>query len=194
MNMHRAGKQGEWTNIPTEERSLAQKIAAKTDGNITPGNIVSVAGGAAVLSGLKDVYKGKTKRGIIKIGIGRVGDLIDGTVADKTKTKGPKGEAVDAGVDKALMAASIPVLITRGALTLPAAGLLSAQNLASGGIALEAKKRDVTLHPSENGKKAVAAQWSTIGLYAMASAARKANWLSISGNRYYFRRRRSCRL
>lgn len=175
MNLHRAGKQGEWVNTPPENRNLAQKIAAKTDGNITPGNVVSVAGGLTVLSGLKDIYQGKTKRGIAKIGIGRIGDLIDGTVADKTKTKGPKGEAVDAGVDKALMAAAIPVLVKRDVLPKGAAGLIVAQNAVSAGIAVEAKNKGQTIHPSENGKKAVAAQWATIGLYTMATAARKAN-------------------
>jgi phosphatidylglycerophosphate synthase len=175
MNLHRANKEGQWVNIPEKERNLSQKVASKTDGNITPANVVSVMGGITVLSGLKDIYKGKTKRGIVKIGVGRIGDLIDGTVAEKTGTKGPKGEAVDAGVDKALMAAAIPVLVKRDILPAPAAGLLLAQNAASAAIAMETKKQGETIHPSENGKKAVAAQWSVLGLYAMASAARKSH-------------------
>jgi len=174
MNLHRAGKQGEWASTPPHERNLAQKVAARTDGNITPGNIVSVAGGLTVLSGLHDIYKGRTKRGIIKIGAGRIGDLVDGTVAAKTKTKGPKGEAVDAGIDKGLMFAALPVLVKRGVLPAHAGGLLLAQNLASASIAVEAKQRGVTLHPSEEGKKTTAAQWSTIGLYMLAAGARKA--------------------
>lgn len=173
MNLHRAEKQGDWANIPEQERNIFQKIAAKTDGVVTPGNITSVAGGLLVLSGLRDIYKGRTRRGIAKIGIGRIGDLIDGTVADKTGTKGPKGEATDAGVDKALMAATLPVLVKRGVLPLHAAGLIGAQNIASAGLAVEAKKRGHTLHPSEEGKKAVFGQWSVVGLYVLAAAARK---------------------
>ena len=174
MNLHRAGKQGEWASTPPHKRNLAQKVAARTDGNITPGNVVSVAGGLTVLSGLKDIYKGETRRGVIKIGVGRIGDLIDGTVADKTKTKGPKGEAVDAGIDKTLMFAALPVLVKRKVLPPHVGGLLLAQNVASASIAVEAKKRGVTLHPSEEGKHTTAAQWGVVGLYTLAAVARKA--------------------
>lgn len=175
MNLHRANKKADWDEIPANERNVFQRIAAKTDGVVTPGNATSVVGAFTVASGLKDIYKGKTKRGIVKVGIGRVGDLVDGTVADKTGTKGPKGEATDAGIDKALMLTALPVLVKKGGLPKYAAGALLAQNAASAAIAAQAKQEDVTLHPSEDGKKAVFGQWGAVGLYGLAEAARRAD-------------------
>lgn len=175
MNLHRSGSKAEWTNVPEGERNLAQKVAARTGGIVTPGNLVSMAGGLLVLSGLNDIYHGRDKRGVAKIGIGRIGDMVDGTVAEKTKTKSPTGEAVDAGIDKVLMAAAIPVLVKRDVLPKSAAGLIVAQNIASAAIAVEGKRREIGIHPSEDGKKSVAAQWGSIGLYSLAIVARKAD-------------------
>lgn len=180
MNLHRANKKADWDDIPPSERNVFQRIAAKTDGTVTPGNVVSVAGAATVASGLKDIYKGKTSRGVVKVGIGRIGDLIDGTVADKTGTKGPKGEATDAGIDKALMMTALPVLVKKGGLPKYAAGALVVQNVASAGIAAQAKQEGVELHPSEAGKKAVFGQWGAVGLYGLAEVARRADSPNIA--------------
>lgn len=173
MNLHRADRVGQWESIPENKHNHWQKIAAKTDGKITPANAVSVAGGSLVLAGLHDIYKGKTRKGLVKVGIGRMADLADGTVAEKTGTKSPVGEAVDAGVDKALMAATVPVLMKREVLPPIAAGAIFAQNAASASVSVLAKRSGESLHPSKEGKLATFGQWTAIGLYSMASAARQ---------------------
>lgn len=175
MNLHRANKKADWEYVTDGELNGFQRAAKRTDGIVTPGNAVSAIGAAFVLSGLHDVHRGKTKRGIIKIGVGRIGDLIDGTVADKTGTKGPKGEAVDAGIDKALIASALPVLVERGGLPKYAAGAIAIQNAASAAIATKAKQEGVTLHPSEKGKNAVFGQWGAVGLFGLAEVARRAD-------------------
>lgn len=173
MNLHRTEKQPDWEKVPEEERTRVQRIAAKTNGIVTPGNITSVAGAVLVSRGLSDIKKGKTKRGLAKIFVGRVFDLVDGTVADKTGTKSPTGEAVDAGLDKAVMFQAADVLQKRGFLPKHASRILLAQNVASAGLSLEAKARGVELHPSEEGKKGTAGQWMAVGLYSLATVARK---------------------
>ena len=92
MNLHRVEGVADWAKPNLPKLSKIQKIASKTNGTITPGNILSVTGGLFVVSGLVDIYRGdEMKRGIRKVGIGRAIDIIDGIVADKTGTKSPLG-------------------------------------------------------------------------------------------------------
>lgn len=172
MNLHRAGKEGQWVNVPPEDRNIAQNVAAQTNGIVTPANAVSLAGAGVVASGLKDIATGDTTKGVIKVGVGRVFDLADGMVADKTGTKSPIGEGVDVVVDKAEVALALPVLAYKGVLPKPAAGVVFALNVANAAFSSVAKRRGAEIHPSKEGKLAMFGQWMGIGMYGLSRVAK----------------------
>ncbi len=174
MNLHRAGTEGQWTSVPPEDQNPYQKIAAATNGVVTPGNAVSLAGAGLVASGLKDVGQGETSKGVVKIGAGRAFDLLDGTVAERTGTKSPVGEAMDVVVDKTELAAAVPTLVKADVLPRSAAAVITAQNLAITGFSAVAKRRGAEIHTSAEGKKAMFAQWFGVGMYGFAKLAKDA--------------------
>lgn len=173
MNLHRAGAEGQWVGIPAENQNPYQKVAAATNGVVTPGNAVSLAGAGLVATGLRNVARGETAKGVVQIGAGRIADLADGLVAEKTGTKGPVGEAMDVGIDKTEAFVVAPVLAKSGVLPKPAAGLILGQNLAIMGFSGVAKRRGREIHPSADGKKAMFGQWFGTGMYGFAAVAKR---------------------
>jgi hypothetical protein len=68
MGLHRADKIPDWERVPETYHNSWQRIAKRTRGIITPGNIVSLAGGVLVGAGLKDIQTGRKTRGVILVG------------------------------------------------------------------------------------------------------------------------------
>jgi phosphatidylglycerophosphate synthase len=170
MNLHRAEKKSDWESIIPTERSAIQKIAAKSKGIATPGNLVSLAGLLLTHSGLKDIKNSEYSFGTAKIALGRALDVVDGYVADKTKTKSSVGEAVDAGVDKLLIADALYTLRQKDVI--PSAvivtfGIQNAVNTVATGVA---KVRGIEIHSSREGKLTTAMQWAAIGGYCLDAA------------------------
>lgn len=173
MNLHLTNGDAQWRSVPEHQRNSFQRVAEETNGLATPGNAVSVAGGALVLSGLYDIAHGdKSFKGVFKIGAGRLADLIDGTVAEKTGTKCPTGEAVDAVVDKVVLAAALPIMAHKDVMPTNAAGVIFAQNLGNSIFSAIAKARGEQLHPTKEGKFATFGQWAGLGFYNLAQVAR----------------------
>jgi phosphatidylglycerophosphate synthase len=175
MNLHRSGKEGQWKSVAEEDQNIAQKIAERTNGVVTPGNTISLAGATLVASGLHDISKGNIGKGVKKLGIGRTADIIDGMAAEATGTKSPVGEAADVIIDKVETAAALPILVSADVLPKPVAGVILAQNMANTAFSAVAKRRGVELHPSKEGKLSTAGQWATIGLYGLSSVARESD-------------------
>ena len=173
MDLHRTGKQGEWVDIDPSEQNRWQKLAEQTNGVITPGNAVSVVGALAVGAGLLDISQGRTTSGIVKIGLGRVGDIMDGKVAAKTGTKSPIGEGVDAVIDKTELGAALPVLLSKKIISGTAFGSVLGLNLANAGVSAVAKHRKAEVHPSKAGKLATFGQWLAIGFYMLSAVSKK---------------------
>lgn len=173
MNLHRTEKSPQWDTIRPEERNPFQKVAAKTQGVVTPANAVSAIGAGMVAAGLRDISKGEVTKGSLKVGAGRIADVIDGTTAEKTGTKSPLGEGVDVVIDKVETAAALPVLVRAGILPKPTAAMIFSQNLANTAFSAVAKRRGVELHPSREGKLATFGQWATIGFHGLAAAAKE---------------------
>jgi phosphatidylglycerophosphate synthase len=169
MNLHRSDNIADWEKFDIEKLNIFQKVASKTRGVITPGNILSITGGLMVVSGLVDIYSGdKERRGIWKVGVGRLIDVIDGVVADKTGTKSPLGEAVDASVDKLAMAGIVGVFVRREIITKQTAKHILAQNISNIAITGLARSTGADLHPSSSGKQAMLLQGMTLGFSGMA--------------------------
>ena len=172
MNLHRANNVADWEKIESSRRNRFQKIAAATGGIVTPGNALSFIGGAFVGAGLVDVYRGEnTRRGVWKIGIGRAIDVIDGIAADKSGTKSPLGEAVDATVDKFAMAGILAVFVKKDIISRSTFWHIASQNLANIAITGAAHVLDTGIHPSAAGKQAMLLQGMTLGFNGLAAAA-----------------------
>ena len=150
-------------------QNIWQRVAKKTHGVITPANVVSLAGLAITISGLQDFKRGDKKKAITKVISGRLCDIADGYVAERTKTKSPLGEAVDATVDKISMAHGLYVMSKTHTLPPLASASFLSQNVINTAATALSKKRGIELHPSAEGKITTLLQWAAIGGYAIAS-------------------------
>jgi phosphatidylglycerophosphate synthase len=162
MELHRSAAQPDWAHVPPDKQNLWQRIAGRTHGIVTPGNIASVVGAALVLIGLLDIAAGHFWRSLILIAVGRLLDILDGIIANRTGTKSSLGEAFDATCDKICAFATIYIFATQGVLWWPAALILGLQNSANTVIGLIAKKRKYDLHPLAVGKVSTAGEWTAL--------------------------------
>lgn len=168
MNLHRTTLKAEWEAIDPQDYNYWQQIAAQTNEIIAPGNFITITGLTLVTSGLRDINNNQTLKGVLKIGLGRMCDVIDGTVADKTGTKSPTGEVLDVTVDKAEAILALPMCLKAGILPKTSSGIFFVQHASNIALATFAKKRNTSLHPSKEGKLSTASQWSSLILYGLA--------------------------
>ncbi|HVO86809.1 MAG TPA: CDP-alcohol phosphatidyltransferase family protein [Candidatus Binatia bacterium] len=175
MNLHRYNKAPDWELTPPGEQNAWQRIAARTNGIVTPGNVVSAAGAALTLKGLRDIGQGRTKSGIGNAVAGRLLDLGDGMVAHATGTKGPIGEAIDVAVDKVEMAVALPALAEGEVVPRSVALSFGLQNGANVLLIALAKLKNREVHSSKAGKHATFAQWVTMGAFATSALARESD-------------------
>lgn len=160
-------KKADWEKTTRDSYNRWQKTAAGSHGILTPGNLISLAGGFLALYGLWVILNDDVVTGLVLLTLGRFADLADGIVAEQTKTKSPLGETVDASIDKIVVAATLIIL---GALELVPwiiIIIVALQNLANVLISIVAKLRDRTIHPSRIGKVSAAFSWVTIILYPL---------------------------
>lgn len=168
VKLHRVGRSADWDKLKSRQRNFWQRLAVSTHGIITPGNAISVIGFIMVLWGLGSLYNKYMVSGIVAITIGRILDIADGILADKTGTKSPLGETVDATIDKIEIVAALPVLVITSTLMPWQAIVMFLQHLANSLFALITKMRGRLPHASRTGKYATTAQWAAIVLYASA--------------------------
>jgi len=166
MNLHRAESQGEWKSVPPEEWNAHQVIAELSGGVATLANVLTVAGGAMVFDGIRDLEKDEHMQGILKICVGRTMDIADGYVANRFSVKGPVGEAADAGMDSILTLYTAYKLQRIGVLPTEFALALGAQqglNMALTGLA---KNRGKEIHTGASGKISHGMKWAAISMYS----------------------------
>jgi phosphatidylglycerophosphate synthase len=166
MSLHRATT-ADWSRIAPDTYNVWQRVAVKTHGFITIGNVITTLGLALVVAGFVLVLQDKLLLAVILVTIGRIADLLDGYAADKTGTKSPIGEAWDAGVDKLELAIAVPVLLfTPYASPILVICLLLhlAINVALFFAARRAGKR---IHPTRAGKLSTATAWIAAGLFVL---------------------------
>lgn len=177
MSLHRA-TEPDWQSIPQPDRSMLQRIAANSHGLITVGNIITAIGFVMVAVGFLCILQAQLFVGVLLITIGRIADLLDGYVADKTQTKSPVGEAFDAGIDKLELAIAVPILlVTPYANTLLVVFLLI-HLLLNVLLFVIAQRRHQRIHPTRAGKLSTATAWIAAGLFVLSNVA-MADWLHM---------------
>lgn len=174
MALHQAHG-ADWDQVLPGKRNRWQKLAAATYGIVTPANGVSIAGAALVFWGLYAVTQDLIGWGTLAIILGRIGDVLDGAIAERTKTKSPLGEAIDASFDKIIMLVTMVVLLAYDVLPLLIGLALIFHTAYNSAVALRARARKIALHPSLLGKGATALAWFSVGWFLLAAVASDAH-------------------
>lgn len=170
MKLHRAKSRPDWKTVNQRARNFWQQTAASTKGVVTPGNIISVTGFMMVIAGLVAVAAERYWLGFTILALGRLGDVLDGWLAEITGTKSPLGEAVDATLDKAGTFITLVVLFTLQIVPGWILLLLMAPHLIISLITLLALRRGNRPHPSRMGKNSMALAWvALIGFVLIAA-------------------------
>lgn len=170
MQLHRTTGQPDWEAVPTAERNYWQQHAARTNGWLTPANIASVIGLLIVLFGLGELLAKHYVVCIVCLAVGRLTDIVDGWLADRTGTKSPLGERMDATIDKigVFLAFIVFFIVPVGNGWLVLALLLP--QVAATILSLVAVRQGRHLHPSRIGKLTAVAIWSSlVGLLIVAA-------------------------
>ncbi len=173
MRLHHRGKKADWHRVLPEKRNFWQRLAKLSAGVATPGNLISLGGLLLVLLGTWLLVQQQYVAGLSVIVVGRISDVLDGIVAEKTGTKSPLGEIVDTTVDKLAVLIIVPVLIIEHLLPLPIVYIILLQNTINVLIAAIAKVRQVELRPSIEGKISMAASWTTVVAFSVLAIARE---------------------
>ncbi|MBC7707800.1 CDP-alcohol phosphatidyltransferase family protein [Polaromonas sp.] len=171
MQLHRSKDQPEWNGLSADNQNSWQRSAQRTNGVVTPGNIITVIGFTTALAGIVAITKEHYWYGFVGLLTGRLLDIADGWAADFTSTKSPLGEALDASVDKLITLLTLIVLgVTHTAPAWIIVGILLPHlliSLLAGQAVLKGKR----LHPSRYGKLSMAAAWaSLVGFVATRAA------------------------
>lgn len=162
MNLHRVEGQADWQKVEPEQWNIWQKAAGRTGGIITVGNFFSLLGLLSVPYGLLLFRDGYQVTGVVVLALGRLCDLLDGWLADKTGTKSPLGEKIDASFDKISTGLVLVGLVVLDLIAWPLIAVLIAAQALIAVLALAAFARGKQFHPSRIGKLSMAAIWLTI--------------------------------
>ncbi len=180
MDMHYSAPTPDWEDIQPQGRNNWQRLAAKTNGSLTPGNIISVVGLALVCLGAADMSLRHLWRGISIVVVGRLADIADGLVANRTGTKSTLGEAVDATCDKIGAFTVLVVFAVKGFAWWPAPLAIGVYNVINSSIGLLAKRRRIAIHPRRSGKLSAAGQWLALFGLAASTALHQSHWSGLS--------------
>jgi len=168
MNLHRTSAKPDWENIRISQQSAIQKLAAKTGGWLTPPNLITVIGLGIVVYGLACILNESYWLGLVLLAIGRLLDIVDGVVADKTGTKSPLGETFDAVADKIGTLLTIIVIIVAGITNLWIILALIIPQAIIPMLILYKKQKGIGVHPTRPGKISMALTWvGIVGLLVL---------------------------
>ena len=146
----------------------------RTDGWITPGNIVSAVGAYLTVRGLLDYTNGEKTKGVGKVFAGRMCDIADGLIAKKTGTRSAKGAVLDAGLDKYCTVAATTVLCNDGISPIDSVGMAGLQiDIVRSSMEIDA--RGGRPDPKTLGKIGMLGTWLWIGSSMAESATSQAN-------------------
>jgi cardiolipin synthase len=179
MRLHELHKRAEWYSLPDTKRTSVQRLAARTQGVITPANGVSIVGAAGTILGLIIFYRHYHIAGLVLVGVGRICDILDGHVARKTHTSSPFGEGLDAGLDKLVVVIACGLLIAGHIVPVFLGAVLLIVQLIIAGLALAVRHDGQGLHPSRMGKYAMFGLWVSLGLFMIAHALPEGSWTQV---------------
>lgn len=159
MDLHRVEGKPDWAGLKPEQLNRWQKVARRSGGILTIGNYFSLLGLLSVPYGLLLILDGRYLAGVVVLLLGRFCDMLDGYLADKTGTKSPLGEKVDAVFDKLSTGLALFVLALSGLLPPWAVALLVLPHAVVAVMAVRIYFARAVLHPSRSGKLSMAAGW-----------------------------------
>ena len=162
MNLHRTSAKADWQKIPASKHNVFQKIALATAGYLTPANLITIIGFGIVLYGLAAILDGQYWTGLVLLASGRLLDVADGIVADKTGTKSPLGEIFDAAADKFETLFTIAVIIAAGITNLWVVVALIIPQAIIPMLIFYKKQKGIGIHPTQAGKLSMALTWAGI--------------------------------
>jgi phosphatidylglycerophosphate synthase len=180
MQLHRAAG-NDWDVVPPAQRNGWQRMASRTAGIVTPGNFLTILGAILVVRGL--VLLAKHSDTWLAVGVlmlGRVADLADGFMADRTGTKSTLGEALDATADKLELLGAVVVIWLLSLISDVVFAVLIVHAVYNGLLSLYEHFGRRNLHPSRSGKLAAAIEWLVIGLFAVDAGVKlPAGWHAL---------------
>src|SRR5437868_5028088 len=100
MNLHRPNGSSDWSKIKPAKRNRWQNLAAHTHGFVTLGNAITLLGFLLIIVGAVEVIHRHYAWGLVTLIAARLCDVLDGWVADITKTKSYVGAFIDVAADK----------------------------------------------------------------------------------------------
>lgn len=186
MNLHKSDDIAEWLNTKSSQWNSWQWLANYTNGVITPGNIISVIGLGLVVFGLGQVLSQEYAAGALLIAVGRAFDILDGYLADATKTKSPAGEIVDSASDKIEIFMALVVLVIIQAIPSGVVTVMLAFSLWVSLVAITAKIKKYRLHPSLLGKLSTASAWASIVIFIFNKALDEPNSFLLNFGYLFF--------
>lgn len=166
MNLHRASTKPDWEQVSDTERTSIQRMAAATHGIVTPPNIITAVGLVLVLYGLWHIIHEEGFIGVCIVAFGRLLDVVDGMVAELTKTKSLLGEMSDAVADKIGTLLTVAALFVVDAAPWWAILMLVLPQMIIPLIIAYKKRHGISVHPTRQGKLSMATAWlGIIGLF-----------------------------
>lgn len=154
---------GAWAKKDPSSWTVHERLAARTLGVLTIANAVSLAGAALTASGIRDFDNGAHRRAVLKMGLGRGLDLVDGWISKRLGTNGVVGAATDAFLDKALAAYFMVTAVDKGHLSPDSAAQLLEQQLDISVTNFQIKRAGGEPNPSGPGKHGQALVWLHAG-------------------------------
>jgi phosphatidylglycerophosphate synthase len=168
MQLHRTTGKADWLAVPPQSHTSWQRLAARSYGVVTPSNGITIAGFVLVVIGLQEIWNQHYLTGTVLLATGRICDILDGWLAELTRTKSPLGEFLDAAIDKVL---TILAVATFFVLHIAPAWVLMAlvtPHVLIVVILLGWRIRKQAFHPSLVGKLSMAGVWLSLLIYAVA--------------------------
>lgn len=170
MNLHRTSGKPDWKKVNTSTYNGFQKIAAATNGIVSPANVITVIGLIIVIVGLGAILNQQYWLGLVLVVFGRLLDIVDGVVAEATQTKSPLGEIFDAAADKIGTLLTIIVLFVADVSYWWVIIALLIPQVIIPLVIFYKKQRGIAVHPTRPGKLSMATAWVGIAGLLVAQA------------------------
>src|SRR5687767_888152 len=109
-SLHTRKQKADWEYVKQNDRTHVQRVAAATNGFLTPSNAVSIVGLARVGWSLVLTAREPLASGLLFIILARLADSADGFRADRTQTTTRVGGIADIAIDKLTLVMTLVIL------------------------------------------------------------------------------------
>jgi phosphatidylglycerophosphate synthase len=137
---------------------------------LSPANAISAAGFGLSVHGASRI---SSVSGVLEMGLGSAGDMLDGPVARRTHTSW-FGKFLDASLDKIRIAKMIKEAWRQDAAPKLLLGAFAIQNTANATLTLYAEAHDIDLDVKKKGKRSMFLQSLSVGAFALSNATENA--------------------